>query len=173
MKELREAWSGLIIPLIVMVIAVGLVSPAYAAAGDAKLTVFDATTSTTLVVCTTSISPCTITQVAGHSYSYTTQEVSNASTDDMAIEPIHNGVPGDFTGHLQAHGWVEPPVGDPCVVYDNSTMWQITCHSGGIDGRAIYATLQGVATSSADGFALARVTQAGVTRTARVNYSTP
>ncbi len=177
---MRKLFVGLLIGLI---LAAGLLSPAptYAAPasipaspGDAKIRILNWTTGQLLLTCTTATSPCSITLTSGVTYEFLFNEANDVSVDDLAGEPIHNGSPSDFTGRQQAFVvWTEPPVGNPCTYYDNGTLWQTTCHSGGIDGKPAAIALVGTATASADSnFVFGRVTVSGVTKTVRVNYST-
>jgi len=162
--------------LAVVLALVASVAPVYAIdnPGDAKIRILNWTTGQLLLTCTTAISPCSITLTSGVTYEFLASEVNETSVDDLADEPIHNGVPSDFTNRQQAFvAWTEPPVGNPCTYYDNGTLWQTTCHSGGIHGKPASIAMTGTATSVADSnFVYGRVTVSGVTKTVRVNYST-
>jgi predicted NAD/FAD-dependent oxidoreductase len=132
--------------LVVLVALFAFALPVFAASGDAKVTIADATTQVVLCVATLT-TPCNVQFVSGHYYSFTVQEASNQDAAELHVLVAPNNT--YFTNRTWAYVYSTPPNTNPCTVTDaTGLVWKIDCVA--TSNRVSSATLQGRASATTD-----------------------
>lgn len=176
----RKVRGSLISFVLMLLTSMSLISPAYAATGDAKLTFYDQTSGVIKSTCTTSISPCSITLTAGHQYSITLQEASNLDFQNGLVDVPSGALPG-WSSRTHAESWLSPQCDSSSITYTNNgnTQWRLAgiARLGGVvqsTNCILYLSLGGFASSIADGSVTGRIARVGTSfKFATINYTTP